>query len=436
VLNNLRDRTYYGWWIVGAGFLNQLIASAVLQRSYGSYLVLLREDFGWSKAALSGAYSLQQVESGFIGPVQGWLIDRFGPRFSMLAGCLLFGAGMIMFSQVQTLTHFYIAYTIIALGSSLGGFFPISVVIVNWFERRRSRALSTMQIGGAIGGFLVPMIALLLEAYGWRDVAFFSGFVIIAVGVPMAFIVRRRPEDYGLVVDGGPAPAIDALDGSAVTIAPANAPERDFTIWEAMRTPAFWLISLGHGSALLVVSVVNVHIVVHVKEGLGYSLTTASFVVTMITVAQIGGMLVAGAIGDRFDKRLIAVGCMAMHTTALLLAAYAVAFPMLVVFATMHGVAWGLRGPLMQAIRADYFGRTSYGMIMGVSSLIVMLGTISGPLVAGFLADTTGSYRIGFTILALLSGLGSVFFLAAKRPQPPTPREPFAEAEALGVPGA
>ena len=187
-----------------------------------------------------------------------------------------------------------------------------------------------------------------------------------------------------------------------------------------MRTPAFWLISLGHGSALLVVSAVNVHLVLHLTEDLGYSLAFASLVVTAITAAQMGGTVIGGVIGDRFDKRYISVACMGFHTLGLLLVANTSNSFLVFTFAVLHGVAWGLRGPMMQAIRADYFGRSAYGTILGTSSLIVMFGSIAGPLIAGFLADRSGSYDSGFTLLAVLAGLGSVFFLMAKRPAPPT----------------
>src|SRR5690606_26983040 len=121
-------------------------------------------------------------------------------------------------------------------------------------------------------------------------------------------------------------------------------------------------------------------------------------------------------VGDRWDRRRIAIGCMGFHTTALLLLALSSAPVPVFAFAVMHGTAWGLRGPMMQAIRADYFGRRAFGAIVGASSLLVMLGTISGPLFAGYLADQTGDFRLGFSILAIVSGIGSVFFVLARRP--------------------
>jgi MFS family permease len=125
---------------------------------------------------------------------------------------------------------------------------------------------------------------------------------------------------------------------------------------------------------------------------------------------------------------------MGMHMTGLLLVAYATMLPMVVAFAVLHGLAWGVRGPLMQAMRADYFGTASFGVIMGLSSLIVMFGNTAGPLVAGILADRTGSYEAGFTVLAVLAGLGSIFFLLAVRPPPPVRVTAGLSPERLGQP--
>jgi sugar phosphate permease len=428
-LNQFRARVFYGWWMVGAGMGIQLLISGLLNQSYGAYVVLLREDFGWSKTALSGAYSLQQVESGLLGPVQGWIIDRFGPRPVMRAGIVFLGVGFMLMSLVHSLAAFYGAFLLMALGSTLSGFFPLTVAIVNWFRRRRSFAISTMSIGFAGGGLVVPVVAYSLEELGWRTTAFLSGVIVIAVGLPLVQVIRKRPEDYGEVVDGIREAPLPQTNASTVVVSE----ERDFTLREAIRTPAFWFISFGHSSALLIVTAVSVHVVSHLKEDLGYSLAGASFVITLMTVAQITGMVVGGLIGDRFDKRLIAFVCMGMHTAALLLVAHAVALSMVVAFAVLHGFAWGCRGPLMQAIRADYFGRTSYGVIMGFSSLIVMIGTIAGPMVAGILADATGSYKSGFSVLAVLAGLGSVFFLLSKRPHLPDAAEAAAERQPAEV---
>ncbi len=421
MIRRASTRIFHGWWIVISGFLIQLLISGLLQRSFGAYIVLFRDQFGWSKTALSGAFSLQQVENGLLGPLQGGIIDRFGPRASMRLGIVFFGLGFFTLSQMDSLLTFYLAFALLAIGSSISGFFPITVTVVSWFERRRTRALALVSLGFAVGGLLVPIVAFVLEEFGWRGTAFASGVLVIAIGFPLTQVFRKEPSRPGEYVDGiEPVPVAESDSSTGPAIQPRQVSgEVSFTAREALRTPAFWLISLGHSASLLVVQAVNVHLIVHLNESLGYSLATASLAVTMLTAFQIVGNVIGGELGDRYSKRMITTLTMVLHASGLLMLAYASNLPMVIGFALLHGTGWGVRGPLMQAIRADYFGTRSIGMIVGLSSMITMIGNTSGPLIAGVLADATGNYQLGFTLLAVLAGLGSGFFFMAKKPAPP-----------------
>ena len=193
----------------------------------------------------------------------------------------------------------------------------------------------------------------------------------------------------------------------------------EFTAKEALRTQAFWMLAIGHGLALLVVTAVNVHAITHMKEGLGYSVSEAGLVIMLMTVGQMGGVLLGASMGDRYDKRVVAALCMVSHMVGLLCLTYASHVAMMWAFALLHGVAWGLRGPYMQAIRADYFGTRWLGRIMGISTVLLAFGQMGGPLIAGMLADWQGDYRLGFSTLALLAALGSVAFWVARPPTRP-----------------
>lgn len=413
-------RIFHGWWIVVAGMGMQALQNALLGSSYGAYTVLLQDTYGWNKTVFSAAFSLQQVESGILGPFQGWLLDRFGPRAVMRAGIVLFGIGFMLFSQLNSIATFYGAFLVIAVGTSLGGFLPIAVTLVNWFERRRSTAMGIMQTGMGIGGLCAPLVAWSLNVNGWRATAFASGVLIIVVGLPLTKLMRHRPEDYGLLPDGDLPDDRPASAGQPSAVAtPHVRPATDFTPREALRTRSFWFVSIGHACALLVVSAVMVHLVPHLKERLGYSVQQGAAIVAIITTMSMIGQLGGGFLGDRLSKRYMVTVCMLGHGSALLLLANATALWMVVAFAVLHGLSWGTRGPLMQTIRADYFGRTSYGTIMGFSNLIVTVGMVTGPLVAGILYDRLGDYHTGFTVLAVLAGCGSVFWVLATKPPLP-----------------
>ena len=402
-------KTFYGWRIVAAGGALQFLQSLLLNQSFGVYLAVLVEDRGWSKTAVAGAAALKSTEAALLGPVLGWAVDRFGTQGIIRLGIVAFGIGFMLLSWIDTLAGFYAAFVVVALGASMFANSVVGVAIIHWFELRRARALSALQFGSAVGGLFVFLVAASIQAYGWRATAFASGLIVILVGWPLARVIRSRPERHEAVDDLPPAPQ-DAPRA-------AVRGQAGFSVSEALRTGAFWLIGLGHAFSLLVVTAFNVHAIAHIKEGLGYSLSLATLVFTLVTVGQFGGVMLGWVIGDRFVKRKVAAACMLMHCAGLLMLTYATGPVLLVVAALVHGVAWGLRGPFMAAIRADYFGRSSIGMIIGLSSLILVLGQIGGPIIAGAFADWTGNYRMGFTILALLAGVGSLFFLMAKRPR-------------------
>jgi MFS family permease len=407
------SRLFYGWKMVGAGCGLQFLQAGLLHHAFGGYVAVLQDDRGWSKTALSGAAALQQMEAAILGPILGWVMDRFGPQGVIRVGIFLFGGGFMLLSRIETLLGFYAAFLLVALGSSLCGFFPLNVALINWFERKRARALSAMSLGLALGGLFVPAVGWSLVTCGWRATAFASGVLAIVVGFPLALVIRRRPEDQGETVDGV------AHEPASAAEAAAPSSSRDFTAPEALRTPAFWLLSLGHGFALFVVGAVSVHAIAHMKEALGYTVSAAAAIITLLTTCQIVGVMLGWVIGERYEKRYIAAACMLMHALGLLCLTYATGLGWLIAFTALHGVAWGLRGPFMQAIRADYFGRSAIGMILGLSFMIIVIGQIGGPMIAGMAADATGDYRLGFTLLAVLAGLGSVFFVLAKRPVRP-----------------
>ena len=402
--------TFYGWRIVAAGGALQFLQSLLLNQAFGVYLAVLVEDRGWSKTAVSGAAALKSTEVALLGPVLGWMVDRFGAQGIIRAGIVMFGIGFMLLSRIDTLAGFYAAFVVIAIGASMFSNFLVSVVIIQWFEKSRARALSALQFGGAIGGLFVFLIAWSIQGLGWRVTTFASGVIAILVGWPLARVIRSRPEDHGETVDGRPPASGDAVHAGA----PA---QRMFSASEALRTSAFWLIALGHAFSLLAVTAVNVHAITHIKEGLGSTLAQATLVFTLVTAGQFVGVMLGWVIGEKFEKRLVAAACMLGHAAGLIMLSYATGPFILATAVLLHGTAWGLRGPFMQAIRADYFGRRSIGTIIGLSTLITVFGQIGGPLLAGALADWTGNYRAGFTLLAVLAGLGSLFFLWVKPPK-------------------
>ena len=405
-----RPRIFYGWYIVAAGFFTQLLIGMLMFHSFGTYVTLMRADFGWSRTTFAIAFAMQRAESGILGPIQGWAIDTYGPRRIMAAGMVLFALGFMMLSQVEHVWTFYIAFMLIAIGASLSSFLSLVVAIVNWFHRRRTMALGLLSLGFAVGGFTATPVALVIEAMGWRAAAFASGVAVLAIGLPLAGLVRHRPEDYGLLPDG--ARSRSSLDEDFDD----EDAEFGLGVREALGTSAFWLISFGQASALLVIGALMVHLVVYIHEDLGFGLGLAALAITVQAVGQVAGQFAATYAGDRLPKRPLIVAALLGHAFAIFMLALVSTLPMVYIAVAINGTAWGVRAPLQMAIRADYFGRRSFGTIMGFSSLVIMSGMIIGPTFAGVMFDQTGSYQLSFIVLAVFAVLGAVLFAFAKPP--------------------
>ncbi|MEZ4553293.1 MAG: MFS transporter [Dehalococcoidia bacterium] len=419
---------FYGWWIVGAAIVSQALSAGLLQQAFGSYIVLLERDFGWNRTALAGAFSLARVEDGLLGPIQGWFLDRFGPRAVMRAGMLLFAGGFFLFARIDSITGFYLAYLVMAVGASFAGFLSVTTVIVNWFEEKRQTAMGIALLGTAIGGFSLPLVVWGLETLGWRAVANISGLVVLAVGLPLTQVIRQRPEPYGYLPDGRKPTDEERSGATGAVTRVSSGPE--FTVRQALRTKAFWYISLAHAASVLVVAVVQVHFTAHLVGSLAYSLGAAATLTTIMTAANFAGRPLGGWLANRVGSRLVILGCMLLHAASLIALAYGTAMPVLVAFAVGNGLAWGARVPVIVTMRAEYFGTKSFGSIMGLSSSVVTVASVAAPFLAGLSYDITGSYTFGFTALAIAAALGTLFlvFLPSPRAAPTIADPPLAAA--------
>ncbi len=420
---------FWGWRVAMAGALSQMLIAGLVQHAYTHYSVLLREEFGWSATLIALGFAMNRLESGLLGPLQGWMVDRFGPRAVMRLGAVIVWAGLLAFSTLENAWQFFAYFFIVAVGASLAGFITVVTAVVGWFERRRSAALAVAQAGFPLGGIIVPLVVFSLTRWGWRSTPFGSAWIILVAVLALAQVMRSDPASVGQEVDGGPPTDAEAAARAGLTGGPnpvVGGPARDFTVAEAVRTRAFWMLNFGHATALLVVGSTMAHLSIYLTEEQGFSLTMAGLLGSALMVTQLVGQMAGGWLGDRYSKQRLVTGAMVGHLVGMVLFTFASAPWMIWAFVPFHGLAWGIRGPLLQAMRADYFGTSSFGRIMGWSSLIMMLGTMSGPIVVGILRDTTGSYTLGFSVVTIGASLAIGFFLLASRPPLP-PREPTAE---------
>ncbi len=408
---------FYGWWIVIAGGVGMAIASGINFHGFGNFIIPLTKEFGWSRTVISSVFSLARLESGLLGPIEGYFVDRIGPRRLMLVGIPLMGLGYILMSRINSLTAFFLVYVLgITLGNSLGMSTPMTAAVANWFNRKRGLAFGVMWSGVGLGGLLVPALGWAVERFGWRDAAMFVGIGLIAVGIPIASVMRHRPEQYGYYPDG------KAPDGTAAQRPSQADLSQDFTAREALGTSSFWFLSLSITARSLVSGGIGLHLVPYFV-GLGASPVGAAALAGSVGVMSIPGRFGLSAMGDFVDRRYVMAASLAVMTVAIVLMARATTIsgviPVLVVFSAAQG---GI-SVIPQSLIAEYFGRRSYATIQGFRSSIQMAGIIVGPIISGLIFDTTGSYTIAFLGFSGASVVSMVLVLFAKPPKRRLPAE-------------
>ena len=224
---------FFGWWVVFASAAITFLTGGTFFYGFGALFNPISDEFGWSRASISFAFSLRSEVGGLAAPRVGFLMDRVGSRRLMVSGAALVALGFVLLSRIETLWGFYAAVIIIAIGmSATGG--PVGMVaIAHWFRRRRGRALAMMTVGAGASGVMVLVLAALIAAVGWRDALVIMAIVQLAICLPLAMSIRNRPQEMGLLVDG--VPFAPRADGTA----PAAPAVEGLTAREALRTGTF-----------------------------------------------------------------------------------------------------------------------------------------------------------------------------------------------------
>ena len=427
---------FYGWWLVGLSSIMLTLMSLTVFQGLGTMLVALERQFLWSRTALSGAFSLARVEGAVLGPIEGVLIDRIGTRRMVMIGYTIMGVGFIWLSQIESLGNmrlvakvspfdsldesliqFYLAYIFITLGSGLGGWLALIALVNNWFSRRRSFAMATAMSGIHLGGLLVTPFALAIDTFGFDSTALGIGIVLLAIVGPAAKAIRNHPEDMGLLPDGDTQlPQVE--DTTAASAMPREDDEPEFTVMQALKTPAFWMLTIAQVASSVAIVTLALHLVPKLTDT-GMSLTAAASVHTTYTLIALPAQFISGYYADRLPKTLMIAFFMFVQGVGILIIALYDSAVMAYVFALLYGIGFGGRSPLTTAIRGEYFGRKAFATIMGVSQFPMNIAMIFAPLFAGYMFDTTGTYIVPFTTFAALTVAGGVLMLFVRKPEAP-----------------
>ena len=405
---------FYGWKLVGVCVFMLALMSVAVFQGLGTFLVALERRFEWSRTSLSLAFSLARGESAVLGPIEGWLIDRLGNRRMILIGYLVMAVGFLMFSRVDSLWQFYLAFMVITLGSGLGGWLAMISLVNNWFIRQRSLAIATAMSGIHIGGFLLYALAYGVDNHGFRWTTFGIGVFLLAIIGPVSMAVRNRPEDIGLLPDGDRESQARRLAQSGQ--GDEGVAEPEFTARQALRTGAFWALTVVHLSSSISIVTLSIHLAPKLTD-MGFSLSQAALITTGYTLVALPSQFIAGFLADRFSKPIVTFVFLIFQATGILVIALAESAPMAILFAVLYGIGFGGRIPLLPAIRGEYFGRKAFATIMGLSQMPNNIAMIFAPLYAGYLFDLRGSYFVPFATFAVLAYMGAGLMLTVKRPR-------------------
>ncbi|MFX1555444.1 MAG: MFS transporter [Promethearchaeota archaeon] len=421
-------RIFAGWWMN----LVTGITSGLGHGFYGYGMSVLfkpiASDLGLSRAATSVATGIGRLQGGVEAPITGWLSDRFGPRWVIVVGICFVGTGLVLMNFINSPWTYYLVWgVVIAIGTNLGLTIAVDKALTDWFIRKRGLALGVrFVIIGICGVIVLPIISWLVTTQGWRITCLIWAGVMFT-GVPFSwfFVKQKRPEYYGLLPDGvstepGSKADIDTMIVRGVDYA-ASLGETEFTLREAMRTRAYWLIVISWICYTMVMGAFNIHCIPFLTD-MGIDPTVAGSMMAMMAFFAVPARFLGGFLADRVRKdrlQFLVAGAFLLQsigiTAFLLNQSIAMAYVLLI----LYGFGSGAPTPMRLTIGGRYFGRKAFASIQGTSMMFGAPVSFLAPVYAGWVYDTTGSYTTAFVLFAALAALAASLMCLVRPPKPP-----------------
>ena len=410
---------FYGYIIVGLALLVMAMTAGALF-TFSVFFAPLQEEFGWSRALTSGIFSAFMIAQGVFSILAGRLNDRFGPRFILSLGSLLFGLGFILVSRVTAVWQIYLLYGLVIAAGASAAPVPLMSTVVRWFRARRGMMTGIVMAGVGVGTMVGPPFASwLIQTLSWRPSFVVVGVLLLVVVFACARFLRRDPHMMGL----------HPLGGEVVTGDHPQAAAAGLHFADAMRTRQAWLLAAAFVGFGFSVHTISVHAVVYAM-GLGMSPTRAATVMTAIGGLGILGRVGIGSLADRLgSKRLLVILFGVLALSLLWLSTVTQPWGVFA-FAFVFGFTFGGIVPLYSHIIAELFGLRAHGAILGIIGFSIGLGSAVGPVFTGYVYDVVGSYTIPFIVCGAAAAISALLVLFVK-PLPDRPPEPVPVTEDL-----
>ncbi len=413
---------FYGWWIVAAGVVLAMFGYGGWFYSFGAFFGPISTEFGWARATTSIAFSFSRLEGGVEGLVTGPLTDKFGPRFLVRVGWTMAALGFLLMYYINSFWMLIVSYSLLlSLGMNAGLYVPLQTSVAKWFNEKRGLALGILTTGAALGGsIVVPVVAWLITDYGWRMTVVVLAIMAIILGWGVSFILKPHgPEHYGLSMDG------KRVEPAKVVEREAKISEFGLSLRETLKTQAFWLMVTVTLCAHTALCAIVVHEIPFIED-MGVSKVVAAAALGTMTLMSSPGRFFGGWLADkwRWDLKYLYAIASVVQAIGLFIFSRATSMSGVWLFIVVFGLAFGLRVVLEPAMRAKYFGRKAFGSIMGYMGFFAIFGAFGGPVFAGWIFDTTGSYVSAFLIFAGMMAMAAIIVLFIKSPLAYQPSSP------------
>ncbi|HXT27187.1 MAG TPA: MFS transporter [Candidatus Eisenbacteria bacterium] len=411
--------TYYGWWIVLAAFLNLFFVVGIIFYGFPVFYPYFVESLGFTRAQLTQGFLLGFLFAGLpFGILAGALIDRVGARFVILVGVCLVSAALILMGTMRRFWQFELLCVVEVIGYVFAGPIANQVLVAQWFERRRGKAMGYAYLGLGLGGVVAPMfVNYLARNLGWRHALELIGALILVVLVPTGlWITRSRPADRQIDPESfGELPRLE----SQVPHPGVNSSQ----VSQVVRLAPFWLILAGSALAIGAIGAVIQHFILFLKDS-GYSATVASRYSSILLISSLGGRVIVGHIADHFRKsRIMAIFYFLIGASVFLLA-YPQSTAALSLFALVFGFSMGADYMLIPLVASENFGTAALGKILALIIMGYSIGQWAGPWLVGKLFDMRHSYDVAWKMIAVLAiiGASAIYAIPVFAHPRPTPR--------------
>jgi len=389
-LPKLSGKIFYGWWVLLACALIQFYFGGTFFQGFTAIFNPITEEFGWSYALVSLAFTFRGFESGVLAPLVGFFVDKLGARRMLFSGVIVMCLGFWLFSRINSLWTFYAVFLLLSLGLSLASGVVTMTAVAGWFQKRRSLAMGILTAGFGASGILVPAVVWFVDKLDWRGALATFAIGGLLLGIPMSLLVRKAPSE----VDSSPVVEKQSPKGTKSS--------ESGQVKEVLKNRNFWFLSLAVMFGGLAGLAITVHQMPYMAS-IGISRQTASFLVVILALANTTGRMVFGWLGDVLDKRLCFVISTVVKALGVLGFAFSTNIAQFVPTMIIMGIGFGGLIPLRPILQIEFFGMKSFAVIQGLLMAALTAGSIVATPFAGWIYDTLGNYRLAFIILGIIT---------------------------------